>query len=293
MMKMKMMMIVVVSLLFVISNSNGIKINYFNNNNNNKTNCEKGNPSFNDSTYYASAYAVINSNGDSQELMEALYNITNNHNVFDYACVWEILEEADEAADSRYVESWYSGELILKTDRDTGSETYVWNREHLWPTSHGFSSSSATAYTDTHHLRACQKQVNSARGDKDYAYGGSNYCIYPYGATTNCNVYWKSSGQSVEVPLTYRGDTARSMFYMAVRYMFGEDGTGSLRLVDETTQGSGQPRLGWLCDLIEWSAEDAVSSKERTRNEIIFDWQFNRNPFVDHPEWVELAFDAC
>jgi len=250
--------------------------------------CVKGNPTFNDTTYYAAAH-----NADPEDLMDTLLSIIDNHNIFDYACVWTIMEDADEAADSRYVKTWYSGEEILKTDRDTGSETYVWNREHLWPTSHGFSSSSAVAYTDTHHLRACQKQVNSGRGDKDFRYGGTTQCIYPYNAQSNCNVYWKSASNSIEVPLAYRGDTARAAFYMATRYKDGDTNTGSLRLVNAVTMGTGLPQLGWLCDLVAWHLEDPVSAEERARNDVIYDWQENRNPYIDHPEWVEIAFNTC
>jgi len=255
--------------------------------------CVKGNPSFNDTAYYADAYTVIR-NGNYGQLMATLSATISGHVVFDYTCCWTILEEADEDPNnSQNIKGWFSGEIIDKADRDTGTETYVWNREHLWPSSHGFSSNSATAYTDVHHLRACQKQVNSARGDKDARYDGSPVCIWPYGASSNCNVYWLSQTSSVEVPLPYRGDTARALFYMATRYMDGDNGTGALALVNAVTQGMGQPRMGWLCDLVGWSADDPVDAAELKRNEIAYQWQENRNPFVDHPEWVSFVFDSC
>ena len=83
-----------------------------------------------------------------------------------------------------------------------------------------------------------------------------------------------------------KGDTARMMFYMAVRYEGGDNSsTPDLELVDRTTS-SGEVFFGKLCTLLQWHRNDPVSDAERQRNNVIYSWQGNRNPFIDHPEFV-------
>jgi hypothetical protein len=53
---------------------------------------------------------------------------------------------------------------------------------------------------------------------------------------------------------------------------------------------AGKPALGRLCDLLAWHRADPVSPPERLRNDLIWQWQGNRNPFVDHPEWVARVY---
>lgn len=100
-----------------------------------------------------------------------------------------------------------------------------------------------------------------------------------------------------------RGDVARAMFYMDVRYE-GEtlDGTGEPNLVLTDTienisqrdvwETGGQAYMGLLSVLLRWHEQDPVDDMERRRNTIIYLFQGNRNPFIDHPEWVATVFGA-
>jgi len=74
------------------------------------------------------------------------------------------------------------------------------------------------------------------------------------------------------------------LFYMDVRYE-GGDGYVDLQLVDYT--GTNGPLFGKLSTLKQWHKDDPVSDFERSRNQKIYNWQRNRNPFIDHPEWVQ------
>ena len=56
--------------------------------------------------------------------------------------------------------------------------------------------------------------------------------------------------------------------------------------VDRTTS-IGERHLGHPCALLVWHEEDLVDDAERWRNDVIFAWQGNRNPFVDHLEWLQ------
>ena len=142
-------------------------------------------------------------------------------------------------------------------------------------------------YTDLFHLYPTDGYVNGKRGN------------LPYGETTNPT--WTSSngsrlglssvagytGQIFEPIDEYKGDLARTYFYMATRY-FGEDGNwpGS-DMVD-----GAEPKQWALTMLLRWNAEDPVSQKEIDRNDAVFNIQGNRNPFIDNIQYVTAIWDS-
>ena len=89
-----------------------------------------------------------------------------------------------------------------------------------------------------------------------------------------------------------KGDVARMIFYMATRYE-GDSGEPDLEVVDYAPSApNGEPVHGVLSALFQWHIEDPVDEWEENRNDIIYeDYQENRNPFIDHPEFVELIFN--
>jgi serine protease len=93
-------------------------------------------------------------------------------------------------------------------------------------------------------------------------------------------------GIPAEVPASWRGDYARRLFYMAVRYA-GDDETltPDLRLVRGKPE-KGQPHIGALCDLLQWHAQDPVSEEERRHQQAVYARQGNRNPFIDRPAFA-------
>lgn len=233
--------------------------------------------------YYADA---VGRTGD--ELKSALNQIIRGHRAYSYTpCVWDILQEAGEdPANQGNVIAFYTGRSIPKTRRDTGgSDQDAWNREHIWSKSKGFPNRSQDAHTDAHHIRAADKSVNTDRSNNDFANGGE-----PDDECTGC----REGDGTWEPPDRVKGDTARMMFYMAVRYEGNDNsGTPDLELVDRLTHG-GEPHFGKLCTLIVWHQTDAVSPEERQRNNVVHNWQGNRNPFIDHPEFVQAIWGgAC
>lgn len=233
-------------------------------------------PAYDPATYYAPATGKTGT-----DLKAALHTIIKGHIYQTYTCAWDMLMEADEdPGNANNVIEIYTRRSVPKTDRDQGGNTPdAWNREHLWANSHGFPSSGYHAYTDGHHLYAADKSVNADRANDDFAYGG-----IPNPECTACKE--DHALETWEAPDVVKGDIARAMFYMAVRYE-GEDGGGTpdLELVDQLTN-AGEPRFGDLCDLVNWHLADPVSARESLRNDVIRGWQGNRNPFVDHPEYV-------
>ena len=122
--------------------------------------------------------------------------------------------------------------------------------------------------------------VNADRGNLDFDNGGTENAEAPGNY---------SDADSWEPRDAVKGDVARMIFYMAVRYE-GTDGAPNLEVNDQVNNGTA-PYMGKLSTLKAWSQQDPPDAFEKRRNEVIFTtWQHNRNPFVDHPEWVESIF---
>jgi endonuclease I len=131
-----------------------------------------------------------------------------------------------------------------------------------------------------HHLRPEDVTINSLRGNLDFDNGGSAVS----GASGNY-----SDSDSWEPRAAVKGDVARMLFYMAVRYE-GDDSFANLEVNNVTGNGS-VPYTGKLSTLIAWHNADPPDSAEKARNQLIYSsYQRNRNPFIDHPEWVASIF---
>jgi len=251
--------------------------------------------------YYDSAQDLSGS-----ELKRALNDIISDHIQYPYTStstdVWDILKETDEDPNNAdNVILLYTGRSQEKeyldhgsswdyTQYDNGDGEYneSWNREHVWSKSHGFPVEIDTAYTDIHHLRPADRSVNSSRSNLDF-----DFSDFTHGEATECNY----DSDSWEPRDAVKGDVARMMFYMVVRYDPGYHSDNSLydlELVDyagvDIGDPPGEPLFGKLSTLIQWHLQDPVDAFEQNRNEVIYNYQGNRNPFIDHPEWVESIF---
>tara|TARA_R110000851_G_scaffold333555_1_gene516639 strand:- start:146436 stop:148070 length:1635 start_codon:yes stop_codon:yes gene_type:complete len=225
-------------------------------------------------TYYA---AAIGQSGAA--LKASLNQIIKGHTRFSYSQVWDGLGYADEdPANTNNVILLYTGRSEPKTNRaGMSNSSDAWNREHVWAKSHGFPDSSQYAYTDFHHLRPADVSVNSSRGNKDFDVGGSEISEAPGNHT---------DADSFEPKDDVKGDVARMIFYMDVRYEGNDNsGTPDLSIANGSTN-TGAALLGDLCTLLSWHLQDPVSDWERRRNNRIFEWQKNRNPFIDNSGWA-------
>ncbi len=204
-----------------------------------------------------------------------------------YKEVWAALKYTDEDPSNRdNVTLFYTGRSVPKSDMYKGGNgPDKWTREHVWPKSHGFKKPTTnSAYTDLHHMRPADKSVNSARNDRDYDFSSRVHDEAP--AT-----FWDDD--SWEPRDEVKGDAARMVFYMAVRYEGDEPFVPDLTLVDRMTD-SGCPHLGKLCVLLRWHREDPVDDPERDRHRKVVQTQGNRNPFIDRPEFGERIWgDKC
>ncbi|PUB24474.1 endonuclease I [Promicromonospora sp. AC04] len=224
--------------------------------------------------YYDSAAGLT-----GEALKSELNDIISDSDQLSYSQVWTALMATDEDPNnSSNVILLYGGQSRSKSLN--GGDVGDWNREHVWAQSHGDFGTSAGPGTDLHHLRPEDVQVNSIRGNKDFDNGGSAVSGAP-GSFTDSN--------SFEPRDAVKGDVARMILYMAVRYE-GEDSFADLEPNDTAGNGS-VPFHGRLSVLLAWNNEDPVSASEADRNDIIYeDYQHNRNPFIDHPEWADAIW---
>ncbi len=244
--------------------------------------------------------------------------------------VWEILNIADEdPLDPSKILDIYRNESYTKITGGTG----IYNREHVWPNSQGFNNLDTLdgfpnpPYTDTHMLMASNTVYNSNRGSRVFATcnpamtgtctvdatianvsngagGGAT------GYTTPPGHNWYTSGQdgnsgSYEPWSFRRGDLARAMLYMDVRFEGGRNSrnfqrepdlilTDNRSLITITSGFVAQGYSGLLTPLLAWHNGDLPTVREGIRNAVVESVQGNRNPFVDHPEWADTLFaGAC
>lgn len=223
-----------------------------------------------DSTYYATA---IGKTGTA--LRSSLHSIIRSHTKLSYARVWDALKDTDQdPTNANNVILLYSGRSQSKSSN--GGDPNDWNREHVWAKSHGDFGTATGPGTDVHHLRPTDVSVNSSRGNKDFDLGGSTVAEAP-GCYTDAD--------SWEPRNAVKGDVARMLMYMAIRYE-GTDGWPDLELNQTVSNGSA-PYHGKLSVLLQWNQADPPDAFEKRRNQVIYErWQGNRNPFIDHPEWA-------
>lgn len=243
------------------------------------------NPTFGmvESTQTSSYYASLEGLAD-QNLRQALQDIIANPSVVraqTYADIVTILKEADQnPANSNQVWLVYTEQGRAKLDFQNSSNNQgKWNREHCFPRSRaGYYSIEADDYadgvnsywttnadslrhgnSDAHALRAADGPENSARGNLHYG----QYT----GPTGNLG--------------SFKGDVARSVLYMEIRY-------NGLEITNGYPEVQGQ--LGDLATLLDWHRNDPPDDFEMNRNNVVYTWQFNRNPFIDYPDLVEYIW---
>jgi endonuclease I len=225
--------------------------------------------------YYAAAAGK-----SGAALKSALHGIISSGvTTLSYDGVWNALKVTDQdPSNSANVILLYSG--ISRSKSLNGGDLGDWNREHVWAKSHGDFGTAAGPGTDLHHLRPEDVHVNAERDNKDFDAGGTTVADAPGN---------RSDADSWEPRASVKGDVARMIFYMAVRYE-GGDSYPNLEVDDVTGSGTA-PRIGRLSALRQWSLQDPPDAFEMRRNELIYSsYQHNRNPFIDHPEWVTSIF---
>ena len=241
--------------------------------------------------YYNSAEGLT---GD--RLKVALHNIIKGHTTISYANIWNAFYSTDHRQDD------VSKVWDMYSDRPNGIPPYTYtlgsdqcgnysgegdcyNKEHSWPSS--WFNDQNTPRTDLHHIFATDGYVNNRRSNYPFGEVRSATWTSRNGSKLGSSKTPGYSGTVFEPIDEYKGDFARAIMYMSVRY-YGED--ASWGSSDMTTKSVIKP---WaITMLLRWNKQDPVSQKEIDRNNAIYnDYQHNRNPFVDHPEFADMIWD--
>jgi endonuclease I len=226
------------------------------------------------------------------ELKTALYHIVKNHTVLAYSELWAAFTDTDKKSNGK-VWDMYSDkpgatppyEYSFGTNQcgSYSKEGDCFNREHTVPQS-WFGNSTYPMYSDLFHIVPTDGFVNAKRGN------------FPYGEVNNASWTsmngsklgpgsWPGYSGTVFEPLDeYKGDFARGLLYMVTRYENIVAGWNSEMLNKTAYPAFTQ----WAIELLlQWHRQDPVSTKEINRNNAIYAWQNNRNPFIDNPGFAE------
>ena len=225
-------------------------------------------------------------------LQAELHNIIKNHTAIYYKQIWTAFQSTDKKANGNVWDMYsdipsgtspYTFTFVTNQCGSYSAEGDCYNREHSFPKS--WFSDGNPMITDLFHIYATDGKVNNERNN------------FPYGEVTNPS--WTSlngsklgpcsfpgySGVVFEPIDEYKGDFARTYFYMATRYYTEDTGwAGSPAVI-------GSQLKPWALNLFyQWNLQDTVSQKEIDRNNAIFNIQHNRNPFIDRPDWIDSLY---
>ncbi|MBL6448838.1 endonuclease [Fulvivirga sp. 29W222] len=247
--------------------------------------------------YYSSASGLT-----GYTLKTALYNIIKGHSAQGYGALWTFYN-------SHELDNYYENDgtiLDIYSENPNGNDPYnytksndqcgtysgegsCYNREHSFPRS-WFGGSIEPMNSDVHHIFASDGYVNGRRSSYPYGEVGSASYTSSNGSKLGSAAAGLGYSGTVFEPIDeFKGDLARAAFYMATRY---ENAIGSWQT--NSTYGnavldgtSNKVFETWALNMfIAWHNADPVSAKEIARNEAAYAHQGNRNPFVDHPEYV-------
>lgn len=235
--------------------------------------------------YYNSAMGLTGA-----ALKVSLHNIIKNHTQTSYSNLWNSYKKTDVKANGKVWDIYsnvasgippYEYTFVTNQCGNYSVEGDCYNREHSWPQS--WFNSLTGPVSDMFHIYPTDGKVNGVRSN------------YPYGnvsAPTWTSLNGSKLGPCINLGYSstvfepideYKGDVARSYFYMSTRY-YNEDAGWSTS--DATNKSDILP---WeVAVLLQWHHQDVVSAKEIARNDsIYYRFQNNRNPFIDNPQWAD------
>ena len=251
-------------------------------------------------TYYAAADGK-----KGAELKSALHAIIKaGHTSNTYGSLWDHFRNTDKRSDGK-VWDMYSGitNFTFGTDQagSYSKEGDVYNREHSFPNSWFGGSTGHIAYSDLNHLYPTDGYVNNRRAN--YCFGENNGESYKssggFSKLGNCTYSGSGAAKCFEPNDMYKGDFARTYFYMVTRYeneiVSWFQNYANKEGVSETLAGNTYPGLTqWQVNMfLKWSKNDPVSAdKETPRNKLVYGIQGNRNPFIDYPGLEEYIWGS-
>ena len=238
--------------------------------------------------YYDSAEGLT-----GEDLRLALHNIIDGHTTISYDGLYTAYYTTDDKPNGKVWDMYsdvpggtppYEYTFGVDEGGDASAEGTGYNREHSWPSS--WYNASGAAYTDVFMVYPTDNRVNNMRSNYPYGETSSPDWVSLNGSKRGPSSYPGYTGTVFEPIDEYKGDFARTYFYVTVRY-YTED--SSWNTTPMTIKSQLQPWAEAM--LLEWHAADPVDQKEIDRNEAVYDIQHNRNPFIDRPDFVVRLFN--
>lgn len=227
-----------------------------------------------------------------QALLSALHSVVGNPKVLSYGGLWTLYKTSDTRADGTIWDMYSTSKYKYKTDQ-CGTYSVIgdcYNREHSFPKS--WFNDASPMVSDAYHIYPTDGKVNGQRSNFPFGecangtYVPSNGSVKPLGKL-GTSTFPGYSGRVFEPDNEYKGDFARSYFYMAAAYYSRISSWSS----DMLAKNSYPAFTTWALNLLlKWHRQDPVSDKEIKRNDAVAKSQSNRNPFIDHPELVEYIW---
>jgi endonuclease I len=227
-----------------------------------------------------------------EPLRAALHELIDDHTVHSYDYAWTAFYTSDDKPSGKVWDIYsdvpggvppYEYDFGVDEGGIGGAEGNGYTREHSWPQS--WFNHASPMISDLFALYPCDAHVNGNRGNYPYGEVASPEWVSLNGSERGPCTYPGYSGIVFEPIDEYKGDLARTYFYMTARYYTEDAGWYGSPMTD------GADLLPWAVDmLLEWHAEDPVSYKEIERNGVLFGLQNNRNPFIDRPEFAPAMY---
>lgn len=230
------------------------------------------------------------------ELKTALYNKISGHSVISYSGLWNTYSSTDNFYTGKVWDIYstnicgitpYNYSFGTNQCGNYSKESDCYNREHSFPQS--WFGSASPMVSDMFHIYPTDGKVNGERNNYPYGEVSSATFTSLQGGKLGTNTFPGYSGTVFEPIDEYKGDLARTYFYMATRYenlIAGWQNNGN---ANEILAGNSFPVYDqWVIDLmVKWHNQDPISLKEINRNNAIYGYQQNRNPYIDSPQFVQ------
>jgi endonuclease I len=250
------------------------------------------------SGYYASA------TGTGYTLKTQLYNIIKNHTVIPYSSLYACFQGTYNGNATDKKPNGKVWDMYSDIPNGTPPYEYNWgqtcgtynaegqcfNREHSFPQS--WFNSASPMQSDLFHIYPTDGYVNNKRSNFPFGTVATPTWTSQNGSKLGPCSFSGYTGTVFEPRDEYKGDFARSYFYMATRYENVIASWQNNSNADNVLNGtSTQVFDTWHLNLLyQWHIQDPVSQKEIDRNNAVYTIQGNRNPFIDHPEWVAVIW---
>lgn len=242
-------------------------------------------------SYTGTYYNSISSTATGSALLDSLHDLIDGHNEVGYNGLWNAYEKTDKVPGQNYYYDIYSNYHYTKNSpHNYSSEGTGFNREHTTPQSWWGGGTGPAQGNDLFNVYPTDGKVNGVRSNYPYGEVGNATYTSSNGCKLGTSNFGSMHSTVFEVTDEYKGDIARTMFYMVTRYdqrsnTFNKGEGGS------TYKNTFPYLTDYAVKLFtKWSEQDPVSEKEIRRNEAVYKLQNNRNPFIDHPSYIAKIF---